>query len=174
MDPNFKPHKTFNVLVEERYPCGHGDGLSKGRSLVYYLCKCELCGKEFILSGDEVASIPIRADARLSQRRRKTLAQSIRRPSRSSRAEGESETTTHPESPGSGKANRGGGLQISTSTEQRSTSGRLRRRTKPSRPGQRPRRSITQKIQTTKKRKEYKNHDIRKQQRVQGPQCGGS
>ena len=135
MDPNFKPHKTFNVLVEERYPCGHGDGLSKGRSLVYYVCKCELCGKEFILSGDEVASIPIRADARLSQRRRKTLAQSIRRPSRSSRAEGESETTTHPESPGSGKANRGGGLQISTSTEQRSTSGRLRRRTKPSRPG---------------------------------------
>ncbi len=56
--PNFKPYKTFNVLVEEKYPCGHGDGLSKGRSLVYYLCKCELCGKEFILSGDEVAKHP--------------------------------------------------------------------------------------------------------------------
>lgn len=58
MDPNFMPYRTRNVLVEERYPCGHGDGHSKGRSLVYYLCKCELCGKEFILSGDDVSKHP--------------------------------------------------------------------------------------------------------------------
>ena len=58
MDLNFIPYRTRNVLVEERYPCGHGDGRSKGRSLVYYLRKCELCGKEFILSGDDVSKHP--------------------------------------------------------------------------------------------------------------------
>lgn len=58
MDPSFKPYRTGNVLVMERYPCGRGVGLSKGRNLVYYLCKCELCGRESVLSGDDVSKHP--------------------------------------------------------------------------------------------------------------------
>lgn len=55
MDVNFKPHKTGMVTVKEKYPCGRGD--SKGRNHVYYLCQCD-CGKEFIVSGDELSRHP--------------------------------------------------------------------------------------------------------------------
>lgn len=58
MDPIFVPFKTGNVLVKEKYPCGGGCGKSKGRRFVYYLCECEPCHKEFILSGDEVNKHP--------------------------------------------------------------------------------------------------------------------
>lgn len=40
--------------VLEKYPCGKH---SKGRNHVYYLCKCD-CGKEFIVSGDELSKHP--------------------------------------------------------------------------------------------------------------------
>ena len=55
MDVNFKPCKTGMVTVKEKYPCGRGD--SKGRNHVYYLCQCD-CGKEFIVSGDELSRHP--------------------------------------------------------------------------------------------------------------------
>ena len=55
MDVNFKPYKTGMVTVKEKYPCGRGD--SKGRNHVYYLCQCN-CGKEFIVSGDELSRHP--------------------------------------------------------------------------------------------------------------------
>ena len=55
MDVNFKPYKTGMVTVKEKYPCGRGD--SKGRNHVYYLCQCD-CGKEFIVSGDELSRHP--------------------------------------------------------------------------------------------------------------------
>jgi len=80
MGPNFKPYKTFNALVEERCPCGgHGDGLSKGRRLVCYLYKRELCGKEFILSADEVAKHLYSVGARQNQERRRTSPRLMRR-----------------------------------------------------------------------------------------------
>ena len=55
MDVNFKPYKTGMVTVKEKYPCGRGD--SKGRNHVYYLCQCD-CGKEFIVTGDELSRHP--------------------------------------------------------------------------------------------------------------------
>lgn len=45
------------MTVLERYPCGKGNGKSKGRMFVYYLCKCD-CGKEFIVGGDELSKHP--------------------------------------------------------------------------------------------------------------------
>lgn len=54
MNPTFKPRRIGIILVEERFPCGR---YSKGRSPVYYLCKCN-CGKEFILTGDELVKNP--------------------------------------------------------------------------------------------------------------------
>ena len=42
------------ILVEERYPCGRH---SKGRCLVYYKCRCD-CGKEFVLTDDELVRDP--------------------------------------------------------------------------------------------------------------------
>ena len=39
------------------------DGLSKGRRLFYYLCRCELCGKGLISSGISCPIVPIPADA---------------------------------------------------------------------------------------------------------------
>ena len=57
MDPNFKPYRTGMMTVLERYPCGRGNGKSKGRMFVYYLCKCD-CGKEFIVGGDELSKHP--------------------------------------------------------------------------------------------------------------------
>lgn len=42
------------MTVLERYPCGKGNGKSKGHMFVYYLCKCD-CGKEFIVGGDELS-----------------------------------------------------------------------------------------------------------------------
>ena len=57
MDPNFKPYRTGMMTVLERYPCGKGNGKSKGRMFVYYLCKCD-CGKEFIVGGDELSKHP--------------------------------------------------------------------------------------------------------------------
>lgn len=57
MDPRFKPYRTGMVTVKEKYPCGRGQSGSKGRNLVYYLCVCD-CGKEFIVSGDELAKHP--------------------------------------------------------------------------------------------------------------------
>ena len=75
MDSNFKLYKTSNLLVEERYPCGgHGDGLSKGRRLVYYLRRCELRGREFILSGDEVAKHPYSCGYTPKPRKEKDIA----------------------------------------------------------------------------------------------------
>ena len=75
MDTNFKLHKTSNVLVEERHPCGvHGDGLFKGRRLVYYLRRCELCGREFILSGDEAAKHPYSCGCTPKPRKEKDIA----------------------------------------------------------------------------------------------------
>lgn len=55
MDPKFKAYKTGMVTVLERYPCGRGNGQRRGA--VYYLCKCD-CGKEFIVSGDELSRHP--------------------------------------------------------------------------------------------------------------------
>jgi hypothetical protein len=52
MDPNFKPYESGLLTVEERYPCGKSIG-QRGRANVYYLCKCK-CGKEFIVTGDEL------------------------------------------------------------------------------------------------------------------------
>ena len=57
MDPNSKPYRTDMMTVLERYPCGRGNGKSKGRMFVYYLCKCD-CGKEFIVGGDELSKHP--------------------------------------------------------------------------------------------------------------------
>ena len=60
MDPRFRPYKVNMVTVKERWPCGRGKGSersSKGRNFVYYLCQCD-CGKEFVLSGDEVIRNP--------------------------------------------------------------------------------------------------------------------
>lgn len=36
MNPNFKPYRTGMMTVLERYPCGKGNGKSKGRMFVYY------------------------------------------------------------------------------------------------------------------------------------------
>lgn len=55
MDPNFKPYRTGMTMVLERYPCGKGG--SRGRGVVFYLCKCD-CGKEFIVTGDELSKHP--------------------------------------------------------------------------------------------------------------------
>ncbi len=55
MDPNFKPYRTGMTTVLEKYPCGKNG--TKGRARVYYLCKCD-CGKEFIVSGDELSKHP--------------------------------------------------------------------------------------------------------------------
>ncbi len=44
------------LTVEERYPCGKSIG-QRGRANVYYLCKCK-CGKEFIVTGDELSKHP--------------------------------------------------------------------------------------------------------------------
>lgn len=57
MDPNFKPYRTDMMTILERYPCGKGNGKSKGRMFVYYLCKCD-CGKEFIVGGDGLSKHP--------------------------------------------------------------------------------------------------------------------
>lgn len=54
MDSNFKPRRTGLITVLEKYPCGSH---SKGRCSVYYLCKYD-CGKEFIVSGDELSKHP--------------------------------------------------------------------------------------------------------------------
>lgn len=54
MDPTFKPRRIGMLLIEERYPCGRH---SKGRNLVYYKCRCD-CGKEFVLTGDELVKNP--------------------------------------------------------------------------------------------------------------------
>ena len=54
MDSTFKPYRTGMSTVLEKYPCGKH---SKGRNHVYYLCKCD-CGKEFIVSGDELSKHP--------------------------------------------------------------------------------------------------------------------
>lgn len=43
------------TTVLERYPCGKGG--SRGRGVVYYLCRCD-CGKEFIVGGDELSKHP--------------------------------------------------------------------------------------------------------------------
>jgi hypothetical protein len=56
MDPNFKPYESGLLTVEERYPCGKSIG-QRGRANVYYLCKCK-CGKEFIVTGDELSKHP--------------------------------------------------------------------------------------------------------------------
>ena len=61
MNPNSKPYRTDMMTVLERYPCGKGNGKSKGRMFVYYLCKCD-CGKEFIVGGVNYPSILIPAD----------------------------------------------------------------------------------------------------------------
>lgn len=45
------------MTVLERYPCGKGNGKSKSRMFVYYLCKCD-CGKKFIVGGDELSKHP--------------------------------------------------------------------------------------------------------------------
>ncbi len=45
------------MTILERYPCGKGNGKSKGRMFVYYLCKCDY-GKEFIVGGDELSKHP--------------------------------------------------------------------------------------------------------------------
>lgn len=45
------------MTILERYPCGKGNGKSKGRMFVYYLYKCD-CGKEFIVGGDELSKHP--------------------------------------------------------------------------------------------------------------------
>lgn len=45
------------MTVLERYPCGKGNGKSKGRMFVYYLYKCD-CGKKFIVGGDELSKHP--------------------------------------------------------------------------------------------------------------------
>ena len=58
---------------------GHGDGLSKGRRLVCYLYKRELCGKEFILSADEVAKHLYSVGAHQNQERRRTSPRLMRR-----------------------------------------------------------------------------------------------
>lgn len=55
MDPKFKAYRTGMMTVLERYPCGKEKG--KGRNSVYYLCKCD-CGKEFIVTGDELVHHP--------------------------------------------------------------------------------------------------------------------
>lgn len=55
MDPKFNAYKTGMDIVLERYPCGRGNGQRRGA--VYYLCKCD-CGKEFIVSGDELSRHP--------------------------------------------------------------------------------------------------------------------
>lgn len=54
MDPTFKPRRIGMLLIEERYPCGRH---SKGRNRVYYKCRCD-CGKEFVLTGDELIKNP--------------------------------------------------------------------------------------------------------------------
>ena len=54
MDSTFKPKRTGMVTVLERYPCGSHTG---GRNSVFYLCKCD-CGKEFVVSGDELSKHP--------------------------------------------------------------------------------------------------------------------
>ncbi len=54
MDPTFKPKRTGMMTVLERYPCGSHTG---GRNFVYYLCKCD-CGKEFVVTGDELSKHP--------------------------------------------------------------------------------------------------------------------
>ena len=55
MDPKFNAYKAGMDIVLERYPCGRGNGQRRGA--VYYLCKCD-CGKEFIVSGDELSRHP--------------------------------------------------------------------------------------------------------------------
>lgn len=45
------------MSILKRYPCGKGNGKSKGRMFVYYLCKCD-CGKKFIVGGDELSKHP--------------------------------------------------------------------------------------------------------------------
>jgi hypothetical protein len=56
MDPSFKPYESGLLIVEEGYPCGKSIG-QRGRANVYYLCKCQ-CGKEFIVTGDELSKHP--------------------------------------------------------------------------------------------------------------------
>ena len=57
MDPNFKPVRIGGVEALERYPCGKAIG-EKGRAKVYYLCRCLSCGKQFVLTGDELNKKP--------------------------------------------------------------------------------------------------------------------
>ena len=56
MDKYFKPFKTGLIDVEERYPCGRKAG-NKTEARVFYRCKC-VCGKEFILTGQELSKHP--------------------------------------------------------------------------------------------------------------------
>lgn len=55
MDLKFKAYKTGMDTVLERYPCGRENGQRRGA--VYYLCKRD-CGKEFIVSGNELSRHP--------------------------------------------------------------------------------------------------------------------
>jgi hypothetical protein len=57
MDPNFKPFRIGGIEALERYPCGKAVG-EKGRAKVYYLCRCLSCGKQFVLTGDELNKKP--------------------------------------------------------------------------------------------------------------------
>jgi hypothetical protein len=58
MDTTFKPYKIHMVTVMERYQCGRDTKRNgRGKPSVFYLCKCD-CGKEFILSGNEVIRHP--------------------------------------------------------------------------------------------------------------------
>jgi len=52
------------LMAKEKYSCGCGDGLSKGRRLVCYLYKRGLCRKELISSGISYPIIFVPADAR--------------------------------------------------------------------------------------------------------------
>ena len=45
MDANFKPVRIGGIELLERFPCGR---------YVYYHCRCLHCGKEYVLTGDEV------------------------------------------------------------------------------------------------------------------------
>lgn len=71
MDVNFKPYKTEMVTVKEKYPCGRGDG--KGRNHVSYLCQCD-CGKEFIVSDDELSRHPYSCGCTPKPRKEKDIA----------------------------------------------------------------------------------------------------
>lgn len=55
MDPKFKPYRTGMITVLERCPCGKSG--HQGKPPVYYICRCD-CGKEFVVTGDELSKHP--------------------------------------------------------------------------------------------------------------------